>query len=101
MSIFCRTGKDAYLSLGNKNGVYIIFKTNLGEHVFLRLKVSINAMTSLLQIPVHFLIYALVCYNGKIDDLESTPDFWFIPSLKLAESTEHKLLKTEKLSIFK
>lgn len=42
------------------------------------------------------LIYALVCFYGKIDELTTTADFWIIPSSKLAELTEHKISKNKK-----
>jgi len=101
MSILCRTGKDAYLSLGNKKGVDIIVKTNLGAICIVEVK-GVNKRNDWLITNSGTLttgpnlIYALVCYNGKIDDLGSSPDFWFIPSLKLAENTEHKIAKNGK-----
>lgn len=101
MSILCRTGKDAYLSLGNKKGVDIIVKTNLGAICIVEVKGVNKRNDWLISNSGTFntgpnLIYALVCYNGKIHDLHSTPDFWFIPSLKLAENTEHKIAKNGK-----
>ncbi|KAA2222944.1 hypothetical protein [Chryseobacterium sediminis] len=101
MSILCRTGKDAFLSLGNKKGVDIIVKTNLGAICIVEVKGVNKRNDWLITNSGTFttapnLIYALVCYNGKIDDLGSTPDFWFIPSIKLAENTEHKIAKNGK-----
>ena len=42
------------------------------------------------------LFYILVSYNGEINDLSTTPDFWVIPSSKLSESNGHKISKNEK-----
>lgn len=101
MSILCRTGKEAYLSLGNKKGVDVIVKTNLGSICIVEVKGVNKRNDWLISNSGKFttapnLIYALVCYNGKIDELLSIPDFWFIPSLKLAENTEHKIAKNGK-----
>lgn len=61
----------------------------------LKLKVLIKEMIGKFEVAPN-LIYALVCYHGKIEDLTSAPDFWIIPSLKLAEVSEHKISKNEK-----
>lgn len=101
MSLLCRAGKDAYLSLGNKKGVDIIVKTVKGAICVVEVK-GVNKRNDWLignsgKIPIELnLIYALVCFNGKIDELTSTADFWMIPAAKLAELTEHKIAKNEK-----
>lgn len=105
MSILCRMGKDAYLSLRNKKGVDVIVKTNLGAICIVEVK-GVNKRNDWLITNLGTfttsanLIYALVCYNGKIDDLDSTPDFWFIPSLKLSGNTEHKIDKNGKNCLY-
>jgi hypothetical protein len=38
MSLLCRAGKDAYLSLGNKRGVDIIVKTHNGSLCIIEVK---------------------------------------------------------------
>lgn len=101
MSLLCRAGKDAYLSLGNKKGVDIIVKTDKGAICIVEVK-GVNKRNDWLignsgKLPIEpNLIYALVCFNGKIDELTSTADFWIIPSEKLAASTEHKVAKNKK-----
>lgn len=101
MSLLCRDGKDAYLSLGNKKGVDIIVKTSKGAICVIEVK-GVNKRNDWLignsgKLPVELnLIYALVCFHGRINDLTSIADFWIIPSLKLAELTEHKISKNEK-----
>jgi hypothetical protein len=101
MSILCRTAKDAYLSLGNKKGVDIIVKTKLGAMCIVEVKGVNKRNDWLISNSGKFetapnLIYALVCYHGKIDDLNTVPDFWFVPSLKLSEKTEHKIASNGK-----
>lgn len=101
MSLMCRAGKEAYLSLGNKKGVDVIVKTLKGSMCIVEVK-GVNKRNDWLinnlgkfEVAPN-LIYALVCYHGEIADLTSTPDFWIIPSLKLAEVSEHKISKNEK-----
>lgn len=101
VSILCRTAKDAYLSLGNKKGVDIIVKTKLGAMCIVEVKGVNKRNDWLISNSGRFetapnLIYALVCYHGKIEDVNSVPDFWFVPSLKLSENTEHKIASNGK-----
>lgn len=107
MSLLHRTGKEAYLSLGNKKGVDIVIKTSKGSICILEVK-GVNKDNDWLignkgELPVaNNLFYALVSFNGKIDELEATADFWLIPSVSLANKTEHKVSgngKTVYLSI--
>ncbi len=101
MSLLCRAGKDAYLSLGNKKGVDIIVKTDKGAICVVEVK-GVNKRNDWLignsgKLPIApNLIYAFVCFHGKIDELTSSADFWIIPSEKLKESTEHKIAGNSK-----
>lgn len=101
MSLLCRAGNDAYLSLGNKKGVDIIVKTKKGAICVVEVK-GVNKRNDWLignsgKLPVEQnLIYGLVCFHGKIGELTSTADFWIIPSAKLSEITEHKISKNKK-----
>lgn len=96
MSLLCRAGKDAYLSLGNKKGVDIIVKTEKGAICIVEVK-GVNKRNDWLignsgKLPIELnLFYALVCFNGEIDRLTSTADFWIIPSEILNKKTEHKI----------
>ncbi len=101
MSLLSRTGKEAYLSLGNKKGVDIIVKTEKGAICLLEVK-GVNKRNdwligntgTFLQSPALF--YALICFDGKIDRLSVVPDLWVIPSVQLGKQTEHKVAKNEK-----
>lgn len=101
MSLLSRTGKEAYLSLGNKKGVDIIVKTEKGAICLLEVK-GVNKRNDwmvgnsgkLLQSPALF--YALLCFNGKIDQLTAVPDIWIIPSAELAKRSQHKISKNGK-----
>ena len=101
MSLLCRVGKDAYLSLGNTKGVDIIVKTEKGAICIIEVK-GVNKRNDWLicnsgKLPIEpSLFYALVCFHGKIDELTSTADFWIVPSSKLAQITEHKISKNQK-----
>lgn len=101
MSLLCRAGKDAYLSLGNKKGVDIIVKTEKGALCIVEVK-GVNKRNDWLisnsgVLPIEpNLIYALVCFHGKISELTSTADFWVIPSSKLSKRTEYKISKNKK-----
>jgi hypothetical protein len=101
MSLLCRAGKDAYLSLGNKKGVDIIITTNLGAICIVEVK-GVNKRNDWLigdtgYLPIGLnLLYALVCFHGKIDQLTSTADFWIIPSYKLGEQGQHRIAKNNK-----
>lgn len=96
-----RAGKDAYLSLGNKKGVDIVVKTGKGSICVVEVK-GVNKRNDWIicnsgKLPnLPELFYALVCFNGKIEEITSVPDFYLIPAYKLAEITEHKIAKNEK-----
>lgn len=100
MSLLCRAGKDAYLSLGNKKGVDIIVKTVKDCICILEVKgidcynwpISTNGTIN--KSPNLF--YAFVSFNKKITELTSMPDFWLIPSELLAEKNKHKTGDTKK-----
>jgi len=101
MSLLSRVGKDAYLSLGNKKGVDIIVRTDLGAICVLEVK-GVNKRNDWLicnsgKFPVEdSLFFALVCFNGKIEDPNAPADFWLIPSIKLSELMEHKIAGNQK-----
>lgn len=96
MSTLCRFGMDAYLSLGNKKGVDIIVKAEKESICIVEVKGVSRKFDWLINNKGSFpasenLFYALVCYNNKIQELESTPDFWIIPSLKIKEDLKFKI----------
>jgi hypothetical protein len=101
MSLLSRAGKDAYLSLGNKKGVDIIVKTKKGAICIVEVK-GVNKQNdwfvgSLGKIPTEpNMFFAFVYFQGKINEPMIAADFWFIPSEKLKETTEHKISKNEK-----
>lgn len=89
MSLLCRAGKDAYLSLGNKKGVDIIVKTEKGAICVVEVKgvndkhVPWPVGTKGILPQADNLFYALVCYNSKIANLIESAEFWLIPSNQL------------------
>lgn len=97
MSLLCRAGKDAYLSLGNKKGVDIIVKTEKGAICIIEVKgvngynwpISINGKIN----RASNLFYALISFNRKINEITLMPDFWLIPSEKLLKNVEGKELE--------
>ena len=105
MSLLCRAGKDAYLSLGNKKGVDIIVKTEQGSICIIEVK-GVNKRNDWLignsgVMPnAPNLLYALVCFNGNICDITSPADFWLIPSEILAQKSEHKIAQNNKTVFF-
>jgi len=101
MSLLCRAGKEAYLSLGNKKGVDIIVKTKQGSICVVEVK-GVNKRNDWLisnngRFPASDnLFYALICFNDKIGELTTSPDFWLIPSTLLALEGQHKIASTGK-----
>lgn len=96
MSTLCRSGIDAYLSLGNKKGVDIIIKSENDTICIVEVKGVSKKMDWLINNNGAFtasdnLYYAFVCFNGKIDDLETTPDFWFVPSVVIQNEEKYKI----------
>lgn len=101
MSLLCRSGIHAYLSLGNKKGVDILATTTSGATSVIEVK-GVNKRNDWLVCNTGKfaakanLFYALICFNGTISDLTASADFWFIPSEKLAEKGQHKVAGNEK-----
>ncbi|MEJ7585993.1 MAG: hypothetical protein WKI04_00385 [Ferruginibacter sp.] len=101
MSLLCRAGKDAYLSLGNKKGVDIIVKTDKGAICVVEVK-GVNKNNDwmignsgiLPSLPNMF--YALVGFEGYISDVNAPAKFYLIPSEKLNRSGEFKMSMNEK-----
>jgi len=101
MSLLCRAGKDAYLSLGNKKGVDIIVKTEKGAICIIEVKGvnknndwMIGNSGKLPSLPNMF--YALVGFEGNISNVTEPAKFYLIPSETLNKSGEFKLSKNEK-----
>ena len=98
MSLLCRTGKEAYLSLGNKKGVDIIVKTKKGSICIIEVK-GVNKKNDWLinnsgLMPSDYnMFFGFVYFQGKISEPTIVADFWLIPSIKLAETTEYKISK--------
>lgn len=101
MSLLCRAGKDAYLSLGNKKGVDIIVKTDKGAICVVEVK-GVNKNNDwmignsgiLPSLPNMF--YALIGFEGYISDVTAPAKFYLIPSEKLNQLGEFKMSKNEK-----
>jgi len=101
MSLLCRAGKDAYLSLGNKKGVDVIVKTDKGAICILEVK-GVNKNNDwiignsgkLPSLPNMF--YVLIGFEGKISDVNAPAKFYLIPSEILNKDGEFKVSKNEK-----
>lgn len=101
MSLLCRAGKDAYLSLGNKKGVDIIVKTQKGAICIVEVKGvnknndwMIGNTGKLPSLPNMF--YALIGFEGYISEVTAPAKFYLIPSEKLNKLGEFKMSKNEK-----
>jgi hypothetical protein len=101
MSLLCRAGKDAYLSLGNKKGVDIIVKTSKGAICIIEVK-GVNKDNDWLignsgKLPsLPNMFYALVGFEGCISDINAQAKFYLIPSWILNKEGEYKKSKNEK-----
>lgn len=101
MSLMCRSGLDAYLSLGNKKGVDILINTNNNSICIVEVK-GVNKrndwiITNSGKLPIdNRLFYLLVCYHGRINDLMFQGDFWLIPSKIFENSYAYKIASNNK-----
>lgn len=105
LSALHRLGLDAVLTLGNKKSVDIAVVREAGNSV----TVDVKGLAGKTGWPVdnvkeakreHFLVF--VCYCGKIDDVQTQPEVWVVPSTKLATFIYHapggrKLVQRSKL----
>jgi hypothetical protein len=78
---------DAVLTLGNKKCVDLAVVRDAGDSV----TVDVKGLAGKTGWPVdnvkdakagHFLVF--VCYWGKIEEVETPPEVWVVPSTKLA-----------------
>lgn len=90
LSILHRLGRDATLTMGNKKSVDIVVVRSAGD----TLTVDVKGLAGKTSWPVdnvksdkrnHFL--AFVCFLGKIENPESLPDVWIIPSSSIGKFT--------------
>jgi hypothetical protein len=101
MSLFHRAGLEPSLSLGNKKGVDIVLYYSDRVSEIIEVKGVAGKMDWMIgnngTMPkAANLYFALVSYNGRIGDLELSPDFWLIPSTVLAGKEEHAISKNGK-----
>jgi hypothetical protein len=101
MSLLHRAGLNAYLSMGNKKGVDILIQKEDGSIQIIEVKGVAAKMDWMIgnngKMPkAPNLFFALVSFNGRIGDLELSPDFWLIPSPILAKKEEHAISKNGK-----
>jgi hypothetical protein len=92
LSALHRLGLDAVLTLGNKKSVDLAVVRDAGDSV----TVDVKGLAGKTSWPVdnvkeakpqHFLVF--VCYCGKIEEVEVSPEVWVIPSTKLAPLIYH------------
>ena len=92
LSNLARMGLDAHLTLGNKKSVDIVVTLANQQYLTIDVKGVAKKMDWLLGDkepdirPNHF--YVLVSYNNTIDDVNTVPDTWVIPSEKLKTITD-------------
>lgn len=101
MSLLSRAGKDAYLSLGNKKGVDIVVTTPKGGYVIIEVKGVNENMDWMIgnsgRMPsAPNMFYALIGFDGKIQDVNSPAKFYLIPSELLNVLGEYKKASNDK-----
>lgn len=101
MSVLSRACKDAYLTIGNKKGVDILVKTQKGGCCMLEVK-GVNKNDAWIignnnKLPSSpNMFYALVGFEGKINEVVAPAKFYLIPSIKLNQSGEFRRSKNKK-----
>jgi hypothetical protein len=83
LSALYRLGYDATLTLSNKKDVDIIVSKNKYQ-ITLDVKGSISASSyrlSHISRPNHF--YVFLSFHNKIDDLDTIPEIFIVPSVKI------------------
>jgi hypothetical protein len=101
MSLLSRSGKDAYLSLGNKKGVDIVVTTQNGHFAIIEVKGVNENMDWMIGNSGEFpvapnLFYALIGFGGKIQDINAPAKFYMIPSEVLKREIGYSVSKNEK-----
>lgn len=91
LSSLYRMGVDAYISLGNKKSIDIIIKAKNDSSVSVDVK-SVQGYSSIVVNNVkaavnHFIV--VVVYKNKFADPTVLPDFYIIPSTKIAGLSEN------------
>lgn len=91
LSALHRLGADATLTLGNKKSVDIVVVHEAGNHT----TIDVKGLAGTTGWPVdnfrsgglarHFLV--LVCFCGKIDDLERVPEVYVVPAKEVETLT--------------
>ncbi len=94
LSNLYRLGVNAFISLGNKKSIDLIIKAKNGSSVSVDVK-SVQGYSSIVVNNVkaaanHFIV--VVVYKNKFTDPKILPDFYIIPSEKIAAlSSTYKL----------
>ncbi|MBS1516339.1 MAG: hypothetical protein JSS63_15005 [Bacteroidetes bacterium] len=102
MSLFNRIGLEAYLSLGNKKGVDIIVKTSKNSLAVIEVKgVSKKSDDWIICNTGTFpsarnLFYALISFDGKINDINIKENLWLINSETIVKMEGYKISKNNK-----
>lgn len=90
LSMLHRLGADANLTLGNKKSVDIAVIRGKGDSV----TVDVKGLAGKTGWPIdnigagnskHYIVF--VCFMGKIEDTDSSPLVWVVPSLKVSALT--------------
>jgi hypothetical protein len=92
LSALHRLGLDAVLTLGNKKSVDLAVVRDAGDSV----TVDVKGLAGKTGWPVdnvkeakvqHFVVF--VCYCGKIEEVDVSPEVWVVPSTNLAPFIYH------------
>lgn len=92
LSVLHRLGFDAMLTLGNKKSVDLVVVREAGDAV----TIDVKGLAGKNPWPVdnvreaterHFLVF--VCFAGRIDDPDASPEVWVVPSVELAPFVYH------------
>lgn len=87
ISLLHRLGLDANLTLGNKKAVDIVVVRREGDAVTIDVKAVAGRVDWLVgNVPVvpkqnHFVV--LLTYDGKFEDVHSTPRVWVLPHVEI------------------
>lgn len=101
MSLFHRAQLEPSLSLGNKKGVDIVLYHPDRAADIIEVKGVADKMDWMIGDKVTLpalpnMYYALVCFNRRIGELMTSPDFWLIPSMLLAKEGEYAVASNGK-----
>ncbi len=101
LSALYRIGLDAYITLGNKKGIYIIVNINDRKQITIDVKglmgttlFPLDNVKELLRKPNHFIIF--LSFLNRISDPAEVPEIYVVPHNKVAALMYHNPKGTRK-----